>query len=211
MKYKYILFDWDGCLAKTLDIWFFCIKEALVKHKVFVNDDQIVKGFGDWSFARKIGIKDNDGFNNEIVSIVNEKLKSVQLYNNAKNILQTLKSKNAKLALVTTGIKSSVMPALEKYDLIKLFDYILTAEDVTKHKPDPEVVYKAMELLKAKKEETLIIGDGPKDVAAGKAAGITTVSFYPKDNERFYSENDIKLFGADFVIKDLLDLVKIVK
>ncbi len=210
MKYKYILFDWDGCLAKTLDLWFESAKDLLIIQNISFIDDQIIKGFGDWEFSKKLGVKDNDSFNKELVSVVNEKLKSVQLYNNAKNTLQELKNNNAKLALVTTGIKSSVIPALEKYGLVNLFDFILTAEDVAKHKPDPEVVYKAMELLIAKKEETLIIGDGPKDVAAGKAAGITTVSFYPKDNERFYSEKDIKSFGADFVIKDLIELLNII-
>lgn len=27
-KYKYILFDWDGTLAKTLDVWLFAYKEV---------------------------------------------------------------------------------------------------------------------------------------------------------------------------------------
>ena len=211
MKYKYILFDWDGCLAKTLDLWFWAEKDLLKKYGIEVSDENIVKSFGDWEFGKKLGIKDNDKFIKELVEDVDERLKSVELYDNTIVLLEKLKTNNTKLAVVTTSKKISIFLALEKYKMHDYFDVVLTAEDVAKHKPDPEVVYKAMELLDAKKEETLIIGDGPKDVAAGKAAGITTVSFYPKDNERFYSENDIKSFGADFVIKDLLDLVKIVK
>ena len=152
----------------------------------------------------------SDKFIKELVEDVDERLKSVELYSNTIELLEKLKINNIKSAIVTTSKKISIFPALEKYNMHKYFGVVLTAEDVSKHKPDPEVVYKAMELLNAKKEETLIIGDGPKDVAAGKAAGITTVSFYPKDNERFYSENDIKSFGADFVIKDLIELIKIV-
>lgn len=209
-SYKYILFDWDGCLAKTLNIWFNSSKDLLTKNSIKFVDDQITKGFGDWEFAKKLGVSDNDAFNKELVSVVNEKLKSVELYDGVTKILKNLVTRNKKLALVTTGIKECVIPALQKYDLFNLFDFVLTAENVKKHKPDPEVVYKAMELLGADRDETLIIGDGPKDIAAGKAAGITTVSFYPKDNERYYSESDIKSYGADFVINDLLELIKIV-
>lgn len=209
-SYKYILFDWDGCLAKTLDIWFNSAKDLLIKNNIKFTDEQISNGFGDWEFAKKLGVTDNDSFNKKLVADVNEKLKSVELYSGAYDILKKLKLGNKKLALVTTGIKSCVLPALDKYNIKNLFDVILTAEDVVNHKPDPEVVNKAIKLLGAKKEETLIIGDGPKDIATGKAAGITTVSFYPKDNERYYPESDIKSFGADFVINDLLELVKII-
>lgn len=209
-SYKYILFDWDGCLAKTLDIWFFSAKELLIKENIKFVDSQISSGFGDWEFAKKLGVLDNDAFNKELVSIVNEKLKSVELYSGAVEVLTKIKDKGKKIALVTTGIKLSVLPALDKYNLRKYFDVILTAEDVTKHKPDPEIICKAMELLGAIKEETLIVGDGPKDIDAGKATGITTVSFYPKDNERYYSESDIKSYGADFVINELIELLKII-
>ena len=50
----------------------------------------------------------------------------------------------------------------------------------------------------------------PKDIFAGKSAGITTVSFYPDDNKRYYSEYDVKSYKADFIINNLMDLVKIV-
>lgn len=208
--YKYILFDWDGCLAKTLDIWFWAEKDLLKKYGIEINDQDLVKSFGDWEFGKKLGVKDNDKFIKELVADVDEQLKEVKLYHNADKLLANLKNKVVKMAIVTTAKSVSIDPPLDNHDLRKYFDVILTAEDVTKHKPDPEIIYKAMELLGATKEETLIIGDGPKDIEAGKVAGITTVSFYPKDNERYYSENDVKAFSADFVISDLLDLVNIV-
>ncbi len=210
MKYKYILFDWDGCLGKTLDIWFWAEKDLLKKHGIEVDDQDLVNSFGDWEFGKKLGIKDNDAFIKELLADVEERLKSLALYNNAIELLDKLKDSSIKMAIVTTSKKVSILPAIEKYNLNKYFDCILTAEDVVKHKPDPEIIDKAIGLVGAVKEETLIIGDGPKDILAGKAAGITTVSFYPQDNERYYSENDIKSFGADFVINDLMELIKIV-
>lgn len=211
MKYKYILFDWDGTLGKTLDVWFNQIQKKLNKRKIFPSGDQIVKGFGDWEFGVKMGVTDNDLFIKELVKDVNEELKNVELYNRVVDILIKFREYELKTALVTSSVRSSIVPALEKYNLLNNFDAILTGEDVKKHKPDPEMLFKAMEILGAKKEETLIVGDGPKDIDAGKNAGITTVCFYPRENEKFYSEEDIKSFNADFVIHDLLGLLEIVQ
>lgn len=209
-KYKYILFDWDGCLAKTLDVWFYAEKDHLKQYGIEIPDRDLVKSFGDWDFGKKLGVKDNDKFIKELVEDVGLRLKSVELYENVVNLLEVVRGKGIKTAIVTTAKGESIYPAINNYNLKEYFNAVLTAEDVIKHKPDPEIVNKAIELLSATKDETLIIGDGPKDVAAGKAAGITTVSFYPEDNKRYYTEDDIKSFDADFVINDLLDLVKIV-
>lgn len=208
-KYKYILFDWDGTLAKTLDVWFYAEKAHLKAEGIEIDDRDLVKSFGDWDFGKKLGVKDNDKFIKELVEDVDLKLKSVELYKNTFALLEAIRSKDIKTAIVTTAKGESIYPAIDKYNLKEYFDIVLTAEDVAKHKPDPEIIHKAIELLGANIEETLIIGDGPKDVAAGKAAGITTVSFYPEDNVRYYTDEDIKSFGADFVITDLIELVNL--
>ena len=209
-KYKYILFDWDGTLAKTLDVWFYAEKDHLKQYGIEIDDRDLIKSFGDWEFGKKLGIKDNDKFIKELVEDVDQRLKSVELYEDVFKLLEIVRSNKLKTAIVTTAKSESIYPALDKYGLNRYFDIILTAEDVSKHKPDPEIIEKAVEMLDAAKEEALIIGDGPKDVLAGKASGITTVSFYPKDNERYYSEADIKSFNSDYVIHSLLDLVKII-
>jgi pyrophosphatase PpaX len=209
-KYNYILFDWDGTLARTLDVWFEAEKEMLKQYGITIPDEQLISSFGDWEFGKKLGVKDNDKFIQELLVLVDEMLKRVELYANTKEVLLKLIEKGKRLALVTTAKKQNIEPQLERFGFKDIFEVVLTAEDVTNHKPDPEVVNKAIDILNAKKEETLIIGDGPKDIQAGKLAGITTVSFYPKENERFYSEASIKSHGADFVINNLLDLLKVV-
>lgn len=211
MKYKYILFDWDGTLGKTLDVWFLCIKKHLNKRNIDPTDDEIVKGFGDWGFGVKMGVTDNEIFIKELVEEVNKKLLDVKLYNNVNKILESLRSKDVEIALVTSSVRSSISSALDKYNLSKFFNSILTGEDVKNHKPDPEMLHKAMENIGASKEETLIVGDGPKDIGAGKNAGIKTVCFYPEENKKFYSEESIKSFNADFVIHDLLEILDIVQ
>ena len=63
---------------------------------------------------------------------------------------------------------------LEILDLSNAFDIIFTGNDVINSKPDPEALYKILELLKLNGEEVLFIGDSHLDIIAGKAAGTLT-------------------------------------
>ncbi len=40
-RYDYILFDWDGTLARTLDIWLEALKAALLKRSYTLSDEEI--------------------------------------------------------------------------------------------------------------------------------------------------------------------------
>jgi|GEM_PF-6694527 len=44
--YDYILFDWDGTIAKTLDIWMEALKEVLEKDGHCLTDEQIGADYG---------------------------------------------------------------------------------------------------------------------------------------------------------------------
>ncbi|MGH3093710.1 MAG: HAD hydrolase-like protein, partial [Gaiellaceae bacterium] len=52
----------------------------------------------------------------------------------------------------------------------------VTTDMTDRHKPHPEPVLKALELLQADPAGAAFVGDSPFDVAAGKAAGVFTVA-----------------------------------
>lgn len=213
--YKYILFDWDGTLAKTLDVWLDAYKEVSNDLKVDLSkfhDKEIVKIFfgkqGDG--YKEFGLNNVKEIYEKVKAIVDIKVQSVLSYENTKETLEMLVSKGIKLALHTTSNRNLLYPAIVNLDFEKYFQIILTKDDVVNPKPDPEVINKELEFLNAKNEECLIVGDSDKDMQTGKNSKVDTCLFYPQDNERYYSENDIKSFGADFVINDLMELTKIV-
>lgn len=211
-KYKYILFDWDGTLAKTLDVWLNGEREMLVKYDINVPDNEIIKSFGDWEFAIKFGLdKDkNDQFIKELVTLVDEKLKSVELYSEAINTLHKIKNSGVKIGLVTTAKRKTIDEQNERFGIYKIFDTVIAGEDVTKHKPDPEVVYKAMESINATKQNTLIVGDNAKDIIAGKNAGIDTCLFYPEENEKFYKKEDLLKEKPNYNIRNLIEILGLI-
>ncbi len=215
MKYKYILFDWDGTLAKTLDVWLDAYKEVAGQLKIDLADftDKEIVGifFGKQGEGyKKFGFSDVDSIYIKVKEIVDIKVQNVESYSNANDTLELLKNSGLKFGLHTTSNRNLIYPAIKNLDLEKYFEIILTKDDVENPKPNPEVIYKEIKFLKSNPSECLIVGDSDKDIQTGKNAKVDTCLFYPKDNERFYSDSDIKSFGADFVINDLMELTKIV-
>lgn len=214
-KYKYILFDWDGTLVKTLDIWLGVYKDLCKKYKVDISrltDLQIVeKSFGTWAKGlSNLGIKEADKVYKEAKSIVDKKVKTVDLYPHVKETLEKLKESGKKMALHTSSTKNMLYPAIVDNDLDRYFEIILTKDDVKNGKPDPEVILKEMDYLKAKPSECLIVGDFDGDIKTGKNAKVDTVLFYPEEHKKFYREKFLLKEKPTYVINDLLELLKVV-
>ena len=64
-------------------------------------------------------------------------------------------------------------------------------------------------LLKAIKNETIILGDNQRDIQAGQAAKITTSLFFPKENERFYKLSELMAYKPDYIFSDFPELLTI--
>lgn len=209
--YNYILFDWDGCLVKTLDIWLGAYKEVFAKYGMYPDDKVITQQvFGDWQGPAKLGITSMDEYNRLLLAKVSRGYTTLKMYDNALKILQELKKRNKKLALVTTSRRSLLIPALNRLGLSSMFDSILTAEDVTKHKPDPEVIHKTLTNLGAGKTESIFIGDTKEDVRGAQNAGIDAVLFYPKHNQAFYESKVILSSHPTYIIDDFRKLLDII-
>lgn len=65
------------------------------------------------------------------------------------------------------------MEILDYTNKTELFDYIITAEDITNPKPDPEGFNKTIEYFKAKPEDTIIFEDSEVGIEAARATGAT--------------------------------------
>jgi HAD superfamily hydrolase (TIGR01509 family) len=62
---------------------------------------------------------------------------------------------------------------LEQFGLIKFFNHV-QGTDGFPAKPEPDVIYKSLEVFGVTPEECLMIGDAPSDMAAGRKAGVKT-------------------------------------
>lgn len=78
-----------------------------------------------------------------------------------------------KLAVVTTASQKNTHEILRWFDLESLFDLILTQEDITKTKPDPEGYLKAMQIFGVSPEECLIFEDSQVGIQAAEKSEAT--------------------------------------
>ena len=81
----------------------------------------------------------------------------------------------ARLAIVSGAARSEVETVLEAAGL-DVFDVIVSAEDVTRGKPDPEGYLLALEQLGVRAADAVAIEDAPPGIAAAKAAGLRCVA-----------------------------------
>lgn len=87
-------------------------------------------------------------------------------------------SQKAKLALTTMRHvpREKVIKELEKSDLTKHFQLIVTALDTCHPKPSPEALIRCAKHLSLQTSECAIVGDSIADVRTGKNAGAKTVA-----------------------------------
>jgi HAD superfamily hydrolase (TIGR01509 family) len=80
-----------------------------------------------------------------------------------------------RLALVTSGSRATIDLALARLALTDWFDPMLTADDFTRAKPDPEGFLSALRLAAAKAGDVLVFEDSAAGFEAARAAGIEVV------------------------------------
>jgi len=80
----------------------------------------------------------------------------------------------AALAVVSAASRSEVESVLHAAGL-EVFDAVVTMEDVTRGKPDPEGYLRALELLSVEAGDAVALEDTEAGVASAKAAGVYTV------------------------------------
>jgi pyrophosphatase PpaX len=210
-KYQYILFDWDGNLAKTLDLWQKALRISLERRGHFLSDKEIGANLD--ALKERLesqNYKDVDAIISEASKIATQLLPSVELYPDALVVVEALSKASKQVALVTTSHHTFIDPLLKKYNLAKLFDIVVCGDDVSHHKPHPEPILKAITLLNGKATQTVMIGDSSKDIEAAKSAGVDSILFYPTSHERFHDIDNLLSFQPTHIVTDFREILKIV-
>lgn len=85
--------------------------------------------------------------------------------------LSHLKAEGYKLAVASNSIRQTVELMMEKSNLMRHLDLLLSNQDVSKPKPDPEIYNTAIARLGLSPDECLIVEDNQNGIKAAKASG----------------------------------------
>lgn len=185
MTIKGFIFDFDGLILDTEKPVFLAWKE------IFDRFDQPF-ALEDWKKAIGTGPSAFDPAHH-LCALVQESLDPSRLHEEqlsiATNIIRTypilpgvleficeVKAASRKLAIASSSPRSWVIGHLSRLDLIPYFDVILTADDVLRVKPDPDLFLLALSRLKLSASEAIVFEDSPNGILAANAAGITCIA-----------------------------------
>lgn len=99
----------------------------------------------------------------------------ISIFPGMLELIVELKRQGYKMGIVTSRLTGTTLQGLEKFGIRECFEAVVTCEHTDKHKPDPEPVYIALDILGSKPEESIMIGDSKFDILCAKNAGVTSV------------------------------------
>ncbi len=209
LKVKAVLFDLDGTLVDTLEFVYQAYEFTLKTHKlksvsrkvlgtligkeITAIYNMIAPGFDASTL-----IKTHNDFQNK-------KMDLIESYPEVEQVVKKIKKMGIKMGVVTSRLRNS-KETLEVAGLGGLFEVIISAEDVTHHKPHPECVLLALKKLKVKATDAILVGDSSFDIQTGKNAKVKIVGV----TYGFFGES-IKESNPDFIIDKLEEILKIIQ
>lgn len=177
-----VLFDFDGTLMDTNDVilesWQYTF-EQLRGHRT--DTKTLLATFGEplkmtmYNFFG--GTEEDVDRNVEIYRSYQKEyfLDMIHLFPGVYEMLKDVRGAGFKTALVTSRLKPTTYQGIEKFGIEEFFDAVITADDVTKHKPDPEPILITLEKLGSRAENAVMFGDTKQDILCAKNAGVTSV------------------------------------
>lgn len=181
MKIKAIFFDMDGVLIEAKDWHYEALNKALNLFGMEISRyDHLVTYDGLPTKMKLQMLTKERGLPKGLHVFIND---MKQLY--TMEIVQTeckprfyheyalskLKRDGYKMAVCSNSIRNSVEVMISKAALSDYVDFFISNQDVTKGKPDPEMYLKAINKLKLKPRECMIVEDNENGIKAAKASG----------------------------------------
>lgn len=177
-NYHYVFFDLDGTIADT-DLLVVESYRRLFRH-YYPHQKipfRLLASFSGPSLKSTITKYFPDYDLNSLL----EEFKSISLplyevfaslYLGIESMLQELKRRGVKIALITSKMRTATEMTFKILNLEGIFDCVITLDDVHNPKPDPEGIKKALDFFQASPSDTIYVGDADSDFLAAKNANI---------------------------------------
>lgn len=193
---KLFIFDLDGTLIDSMYVW------DQVSINFFKNNNlkltqEYLNLISNMSFqeSAEYTIKKYN-LNKTIQDVINEwnnlalfeYSNNVKLKENALTYLKYLKSQNIKLAIATSLTKLLAEAVLTSNNLLNIFDYILTTEEVGKDKDYPDIFLDILKHFNINNNECIAVEDSLKSIKTLKELNIKTYGIYDKSSHNHKEE-----------------------
>ena len=180
-KIKAIIFDMDGVLIDAKDWHYEALNKALALFGYEITRSEHLTSYDGLPTKTKLQkLTLEKGLPEVLHAFINEMKQqyTVEMIHNLcrprfnhEYALSKLKAEGYHMAVGSNSIRMTIELMMDYAKLTKYFDFMLSNQDVTKPKPDPEIYLTAMKRLNMKPEECLIVEDNENGVRAAIASG----------------------------------------
>jgi pyrophosphatase PpaX len=173
--FKAVLWDVDGTLVSTKDLYLECYRRALEPYvgKLMADDEmlalrphselQVLRSHSGDAFAECIA-----AFQSHYAALHPTLFGGV--YPGIAEVLSELRARGIPNGIVTGKSRGSWDITVAQVEL-GAFDVVIADDDVANPKPDPEGILAALDRMKVLPADAIYIGDSPTDIEAAQEAG----------------------------------------
>jgi HAD superfamily hydrolase (TIGR01509 family) len=182
--YAGYIFDCDGTLADSMRLHHRAWQYALKAHGATFDYTwelfNSLAGVGHADTVRKLNLRFDGHLDPEAVTRDKEAwyaahVEEVGPITPVADYARQLAAKGAKIAVASGGPRSLVMRTLKAIRLDNAFEVIVTQDDISRSKPDPEIFVTAAQRLGVDPHQCVVFEDSVLGLAGAKAAGMDSV------------------------------------
>lgn len=180
---KAVIMDFDGVIIDTEVVWYEIYKGWFKEHYGYdlsVTEFLICVGSSAKDFFLQMKeqnniVVDEELFAKNTMNRFIAESDALPIKSGVRNFITEVKSRGLKLALATSSAGKKPIKHLKRLGLLDYFDEIITAEDVERIKPFPDLFLKAVERLNIEPSEAIIVEDSANGLKAGLKADINVI------------------------------------
>jgi phosphoglycolate phosphatase len=219
LKVKAVIFDLDGTIvdfnldykASRAEIIQLLIEEGFPK-SIFSTNDNLFDILSKTEIFLKNHRKERkvEEIRKSIFSIAEryemEAARTTSLIPGILEALKALRKMKLKLALFTVNGKNSVNHILRTFNLKRYLDAVITRDDVLMVKPNPVHLKTALNALKVKPKEAIVVGDSVWDMKSARALEVFAVG----TTTGVASQHELTNAGAHCIVSSPTDVITLV-
>ena len=203
------LFDLDGTMVLTDDIYFDIWFEILKKFNIILTKDifkNYIQGNSDNTVLRSLLPNNHDLLLENISKIKDElilkNINKIKIIDGIDDFIKTIKLNGHKIAIVTNCNRNVAENILKYINLFNFIDIIVIGNECDKSKPYPDPYLKAIKYFNSTSDKAIIFEDSKTGIQSGK-------NTFPKclvGIETLYNNNEMLNICVDMSIKNYIDL-----
>lgn len=206
---KAVIFDMDGVIIDSEPIHFETDIQTMRHFGCNISEKELEKYVGTTNEYMYTDIKKNYKLNQsleEIISfrsklvknkIINSNLEPIQ---GIKELLIDLKCKNIDIAIASSSPKDFIDTIVNKFKFMDYFKYIISGEEVSEGKPEPDIYIETSRKLGISPDECIVIEDSKNGVLAAKRAGMKCIGF------KNINSGNQDLSNADIIVNSIKEI-----